>query len=183
MLNYLLNYPIVIFMLLVLSFSIIFMIFGSIFILKLSIASRLHKDKTELGKVELDRPIPRGTPIEVLCLRLLRDFIDRSKHQNVQRYFLRTFGDIVVTVHYHERNLKNIIKELQTYAFLIVVLGGIGLFKLLIKVEFVFNPHTFLEEAAKDPFHVIALFEFLMLLLFLMRLIVELRAIKEILED
>jgi hypothetical protein len=118
----------------------------------------------------------------VLCRRLLVDLTEPNAY-GVAPFAHRSAGDVIQIVHYRDRSLKRIIHELRTYAFLLAMLGFIGFLKQLSQARF---PPTFakLWEAMKaDPFHTLALFEFTMLLLFSFRLVVELYAIKELLEE
>jgi hypothetical protein len=161
--------------------SVVFVFFGKSIIMLLPIIRRLKVDKTELGSVALIKAISKGTTFAVLCSRLLTDFVDNAAHQDLRNYLHRSIGDVVGIVHYRERSLRRIIRELQLYAFLVAMLGVVGLLKSLHKAGFEF--HEVWKAVGDDPFQLLALFELIVLLFFSFRLIVELASIKELLED
>lgn len=146
--------------------------------------ARLHEARNVLGSIKLHTGIPSGDTITVMCRRLFSDLIASEGRPSLLKDFEhRSIGDIVEIVHYRDRAMRRAIKDLRTYAFVVLIFGGVRFLKLLYCVNFVFSLPAIWQAAVENPLDLFPLFQIVMLLFFLIRVSVELRAISELLED
>jgi hypothetical protein len=143
----------------------------------------LKRIQSELCTCALDKPISTGTRIVEWCSRLLADFMAAPPTDPVRmKHGDRSMGNVVGLLSYKKSNLNHITRELNTYAFLISMLGIIGFLKVMSHNHFEISFALFLSAASEDPFQLVALFELLVLLFFLFRLIVEIQAIRDLID-
>lgn len=171
-------------LLLVFVAAVSFVFYGNRLIAFCPSVNRLRRAKNLLGPAQLDMCIPAEETISVICARVLFHLI-AAEHRNgpLQAFLHRSIGDVVEIVHYRERSLRRIVKELQTYALLVSGFGVVGFLRLLHHTQFVFSVSEMWRKAGEDPFEMLALYEFAMLVLFLVRLRIEVRAIGELFEE
>lgn len=177
------NNLIALFVVAVFIIALLFLFVGHRIIMVLPTVRRLHCIKDKLSALTFVKPIARGTSLKLLCRRLIADYALTQNQVKLAGYDHQSIGNAILIVHYHSRNLMYITKELRTYAFLVTVLGTVGFLKCLSLTKFVFSFQTIWSAAGDNPFQIVALFELLMLVFFLIRLIIEVHAIKETLEE
>jgi hypothetical protein len=179
-----LNNILSVFFLFVFLLSIIFIFLGEYIISYFPTFRRLQCVKSELGNMSFEKPVSQGVRLIELCKRLIVDFLETGKVTLIrENHGHRSFGNAVELVHYRDRNIRRIIRELKIYAFFLTILGALGFLKLLFQAHFIYSLATLSKAASENPFELIAWFECFMLFFFTIRLCIELSAIKELLDE
>lgn len=170
--------------------AVVFLLFGTTIVRKLPPVKRLQKVKSELVVARIPRTALSGGELELgsVCIMRLEELADGNKIKNstYQEFQKRPIGDVVEIVYYRDNTLRKILKELKVYAFLLLMLGCVSIIKdvppYLEKTED-WKTVGVLEHLGQSPFEVLALFELVVIGFFLLRLLMEIAAIKGLLEE
>lgn len=95
----------------------------------------------------------------------------------------RRLGDIVDIVHFRDDALKRTIRELRVYAFIVLVLGGVGFLRFLRDNNFNPDLFAFFRWIDTHPLEMIAVLEVIMLGALTVRLVVEYMTISDLIQD
>lgn len=165
--------------------ALLFLIGGVRLMMRVPTIKRFREAKSGLSSVTLPSTVilkPVELKLAVFCHKYLIEVISGQHAPVVERFNYREIGDVVELVHYRERTLKRIVKELRTYTYLLLILGIVGVGQFLYESRSEFSFPVLWQWAGQHPFQLIGFFELTVILLFWARLVIELGSIRELLD-
>lgn len=166
---------------LVLICALLFLICGNVLIGKLNAVRDLETAKTKLTPIKTSKPIKKNELLPVLGRRLLDDIAPLPSTDPASTFAHRTLTDVLQILHFRRHSLKKIVHELNLYCSLLLIAALFATGKVAYEVNFELS--DIINKANSQPFAVLAFFELLMIILFSIRLFIELQIIRELLDD
>src|SRR5687767_14227573 len=100
--------------------SLAFVVGGEAIISRISTVVVLRILKRNLGTLQIEADL-QGLTLHQLCNQRVEEVVSNIS-QPLQRFSMRLFGDVTAIVHFHDRSIRHVAKELRTYAFLVILL-------------------------------------------------------------
>jgi hypothetical protein len=166
--------------------ALVFLVFGKSIIRHIPTVARFRRSKQYLLRdVKLGyKKIPQGQALSAFCRRESDEVVtwgsNSTEAANLQKM---PTGTIVTILHYKEDALNRTIYELRTYSFLILLLGGVGILFHLKESKFEVKWDELIKWIGASPFEALDIFKIALVLVFAIKLILEIFSIRELFRE